>query len=124
MKRTSSPISTNLYNNSSDDNSESDNDDYDDERDSSLNPTSMLTCPLCGTTYHRFNHLVRHAKRKHQIDLSNSNQTNSLDLFSSSNIELKDSNEQHDSINSNEQQSKNKIISISKINMMNAFLLR
>lgn len=96
MKRTPSP--------SSDDNLESDDDD-DDERDSSLNPISMLTCPLCGTSYHRLGHLLKHAKRKHHIDLSNSDQINSFDLFSASNIETKNSNEQQDSMNSNEQQS-------------------
>jgi hypothetical protein len=100
VKRTPSP--------SSDENSELDDDDDDDEdyeRDSSLGPTGILTCPLCGTTFPRLRHLVKHAKRKHHIDLSNSDQANSFDLFSASNMEAKDSNEQHDSINSNEQQS-------------------
>jgi hypothetical protein len=112
VKRTSSPISTNLYINSSDDNSESDDDDDDDERDSSSNPITMLsktmlTCPICGSTYHRLGHLLRHAKRKHHIDLSNSNQSQTLDMLTTStNIEKTNSNEQIDSINSNEQQSK------------------
>jgi len=102
IKRTSSPISTNLCINSSDDNSESD-DDYDDERDSSFNSTTMLTCPICGSTYHRLGHLLRHAKRKHHIDLSKSD---TFDILSTSNIERNNSNEQIDTRNSNEQQSK------------------
>jgi hypothetical protein len=68
---------------------------------------TMLTCPICGSTYHRIGHLLRHAKRKHHIDLSNSNQSNTFDIHPTSNIETKNFNEQiDDRINSNEQQSK------------------
>jgi hypothetical protein len=115
VKRTSSPIATNLYINSSDENSESDDDD-DDERDSSLNSTTILsntvlTCPICGSTYHRLGHLLRHAKRKHHLDLSNYNQSNTFDILPTSNIERNNSNEQTDTIHSNQQQSKsNKLI--------------
>jgi hypothetical protein len=105
VKRTSSPIPTNLYINSSDDYSESD--DNDDERDSSLNPTTMLsntmlTCPICSSTYHRLGHLLRHAKRKHHIDLSNSTELQTFDM----DIDKNNSDEQ---INSDEQQSKEKL---------------
>ena len=93
IKRTSSPITTNLYINSSDENSEFDEEeDYDeDERDS----TTVITCPICNSTYHRLGHLLRHAKRKHQIDLSDSNLSKTLT---------------EQPINSNELQSKSKFL--------------
>ncbi len=113
VKRTLSPTtSTSIFINGNDDNSEEDDDneyddDEDDERDSSSNPTTMspktiLTCPTCGSTYHRLGHLLRHAKRKHHIDLSNYDGQHTLDLFTTqinqietSNIELnKNSTEQ------------------------------
>ncbi len=101
IKRTSSPISTNLYINSSNTNSDSD-----DERDSSLNSTTelsntILTCPICNSTYHRLGHLVRHAKRKHHTDLSNS-----FDIITTADMEKNNSNEQLDRINSTDQPSK------------------
>ncbi|CAF1186888.1 unnamed protein product [Adineta steineri] len=110
IKRTPSALSTNLYINSSDNNSEFESDvDDDDERDSSLNlttisPQTILTCPICDSTYHRLGHLIRHAKRKHRIDLSNYDQTHSFDTFSSNTIEKINSNEHIDKINSTEQQ--------------------
>ena len=36
-----------------------------------MSPKSILTCPICSSTYHRLGHLVRHAKQKHHMDLSN-----------------------------------------------------
>jgi predicted DsbA family dithiol-disulfide isomerase len=66
----------------------------------------MLICPICGSTYHRLGHLLRHAKRKHHIDLSNSNQSNTFDMLPTSNIERNNSNEQIDTMNSNGKQSK------------------
>lgn len=65
----------------------------------------MLTCPICGSTYHRVGHLLRHAKRKHHIDLSNSNQSNTFDTLPTSNIEKTNTDEQIDTI---EQQSNRK----------------
>jgi hypothetical protein len=67
---------------------------------------TMLTCPICGSTYHRLGHLLRHAKRKHHIDLSNSNQSHTFDMLPTSNIERNNSNEQIDTMNSNGKQSK------------------
>lgn len=106
IKRTSSPISTNLYINSSNTNSDSD-----DERDSSLNSTTglsntILTCPICNSTYHRLGHLVRHAKRKHHTDLSNYTQSHSFDILTTADMEKNNSNEQLDRINSTDQPSK------------------
>lgn len=103
VKRTSSPISTNLYINSSDDNLESDDDD---ERDSLTDPTTVLTCPLCGSTYHRLSHLFKHAKRKHHLDLSNSHTTNPSDLLSAPEIDRKNADELPEIPNSNEEQGK------------------
>ena len=97
VKRTPSPLSTNLFINSSDENSESD-----DERDSG----TILTCPLCDSTYHHLAHLLAHAQRKHHIDLSNSNQMNFSDQIPSMDIEGKDSNEQVEPMDSTEPQSK------------------
>jgi transposase-like protein len=113
VKRTLSPTtSTSIFINSNNDNSEHDDDDEydddeDDERDSSSNPTtmspkSMLTCPSCDSTYHRLGHLLRHAKRKHRIDLSSYDGPHTFDMLTSqtnqletSDIELnKDSKEQ------------------------------
>jgi hypothetical protein len=75
---------TNIFINRSNENSEvdenseeeEDEDDNDDERDSSANqiampPNTFLTCPICSSTYHRLGHFLRHAKRKHHVDLSN-----------------------------------------------------
>jgi hypothetical protein len=89
IKRTLSPTtSTSIFINGNDDNSEQDDDedDEDDERDSSSNPTTMspktiLTCPICGSTYHRLGHLLRHGKRKHHIDLSNYDGLNTFDML-------------------------------------------
>jgi hypothetical protein len=66
----------------------------------------MLTCPICGSTYHRLGHLLRHSKRKHHIDLSNSNQSHTFDMLPTASIERNNSNEQIDTMNSNEKPSK------------------
>ena len=89
VKRAVSPptatILPNIFINRSNENSEDDenseeddedDEDDDDERDSSGNQTAMppntfLTCPICSSTYHRLGHFLRHAKRKHHVDLSN-----------------------------------------------------
>ena len=105
MKRTSSPISTNLYINSSDDHLESE----DDERDSSSNPRTIFPCPLCGTTFDRLDHLLKHAKRKHHLDLSNTNGRNAIDQFPTEDIDRKDPNEPMEIANSNEEQSREKM---------------
>ena len=87
VKRTPSP--------SSEENSESEVD----EDDSALDARNMLTCPLCGIPYPGLDRLIRHAKRKHHVDLANSEQINSFDRLSSSNIESKDPNEQQSTRN-------------------------
>ena len=97
MKRTPS---TNLYINSSDEQEE------EDERDSSLSCQTMLICPLCGTTYDRLDHLFKHAKRKHQLDLRNSNGTNPFNQLSTGEIDRNKSNETIEIANSNEEQCK------------------
>ncbi|CAF1190792.1 unnamed protein product [Rotaria sp. Silwood1] len=105
VKRTSSPISTSLYINSSDESNETDDDD---ERDSSLNKkeiysNGILTCPICSSTYNRLGHLSRHVKRKHHIDLSNSIYSETFSLLTKSNIQLNNSNQQIDINHSNKQ---------------------
>ncbi|CAF3532891.1 unnamed protein product [Rotaria sordida] len=129
VKRTVSPSTpTNIFINGADNNLETDDDneyddeddeddddddeDEDDERDSSSNPTTMspktiLTCPICSSTYHRLGHLLRHAKRKHHIDLSNYDGQHTFDKLTSqanqmqtSEIEINsNSKEQINSIN-------------------------
>ncbi|UJR33797.1 hypothetical protein I4U23_021222 [Adineta vaga] len=121
VRRTLSPptpsnlfINGNDNNNSEhddDDDNESNDSDEDDERDSSSDPTTMsprtiLTCPTCGSTYYRLGHLIRHAKRKHRIDLSNYDGPHTFDILTSqtnhvesSDIDLtKNSKEQMNSI--------------------------
>ncbi|UJR13498.1 hypothetical protein I4U23_000512 [Adineta vaga] len=99
IKRASSPIPTDLYENSSDDNSELDDEvDDDDEPDSALNSSAissnaLLTCPICNSTYQRLGHLVRHAKRKHRIDLSNYDQLQSFDMLPTTDLGRTDSHE-------------------------------
>ncbi|CAF0881352.1 unnamed protein product [Adineta steineri] len=97
VKRTLSPQTpTNIFVNGNNDNSDQEDDDdefdddedEDDERDSTSNPTTMspkaiLTCPTCGSTYHRLGHLLRHAKRKHRIDLSNYDGPHTFDILTS-----------------------------------------
>lgn len=102
MKRTPSPLSTNLYIHSSDEHLESE----DDERDSSSNTKPMLICPLCGTTYDRLDHLLKHAKRKHHLDLNNTNGINPFDQLSTEKIDRNHSNEPVETGNSNEEQCK------------------
>ncbi|CAF0883493.1 unnamed protein product [Rotaria sordida] len=102
VKRTTSPISTSLYINTSDESSQSD----DDERDSSSNPreiysNTILTCPICGSNYNRLGHLSRHVKRKHHLDLSNSDYSQTFDILNKSNLEKNNSNQQIDTNNSN-----------------------
>jgi hypothetical protein len=72
---------------------------------------TSLTCPECGSTYHRLGHLLRHAKRKHHIDLSNSDGLHTFDMLTTltnqipiSDIVINNSNEQI--IHSDEKQSK------------------
>lgn len=48
-----------------------------------MSPDTILTCPICSSTYHRLGHLVRHAKRKHRIDLSNYEGQNTYDVLTS-----------------------------------------
>ena len=63
-----------------------DDDDVDDERDSSLDPTAMLstnhlTCPTCSSTFFRLADLLQHLNRKHQIDLSNYEESEIFDIL-------------------------------------------
>jgi len=72
--------------NSEDDDDDDEDDEDDDERDPSSNPTTMspntfLTCPICSSTYHRLGHFLRHAKRKHHIDLSNYHGPHTFDML-------------------------------------------
>ncbi len=103
VKRTLSPTtSTGIFINgdnddNSEDNDEDDDEDDDDERDSSSNPTTMsprtiLTCPTCGSTYHRLGHLIRHAKRKHHIDLSNYDGPYTFDMLTTQTNQIETSN--------------------------------
>lgn len=46
-----------------------------------MSPKTILTCPTCSSTYHRLGHLIRHAKRKHHIDLSNYNGPYTFDML-------------------------------------------
>ncbi|CAF5223252.1 unnamed protein product, partial [Rotaria magnacalcarata] len=48
-----------------------------------MSPQTIFTCPICSSTYHRLGHLVRHAKRKHRIDLSNYEGQNTFDTLTS-----------------------------------------
>lgn len=85
IKRTSSP--TNVLINGINDHSEDDDEDdeeseEDDERDSTaMSPKTFLTCPVCNSTYHRLGHLLRHAKRKHHMDLSNYDGPHTFDML-------------------------------------------
>ncbi|CAF4510187.1 unnamed protein product, partial [Rotaria sp. Silwood2] len=115
VKRTSSPISTSLYINNSDENCEfddndndNDDDDDDDERDSSLNCreinlNEILICPICNSSYNCLDHLSRHVKRKHNIDLSNNNYSEIFNFITKSNLEKTNSNQQIDKNYSNKQ---------------------
>ena len=75
IKRTSS--SAVLADDHSSDSDEQEDDD-EDEPDSSSKLT--LVCPACGSTFHRFGHLMRHAKRKHHMDLSTYDESGALEL--------------------------------------------
>ncbi len=91
-----------------------------------MSPRTILTCPSCGSTYHRLGHLLRHAKRKHHIDLSNYDGPHTFDMLTSqtnqpetSTIELNKSSKeqmQTEDMNSSEklpqQQSKSTINSV------------
>ena len=46
-----------------------------------MSPKPFLTCPICSSTYHRLGHLLRHAKRKHQMDLSNYDGPHTFDML-------------------------------------------
>lgn len=89
-----------------------------------MSSKTMLTCPTCGSTYHRLGHLLRHAKRKHHIDLSNYTGPETFDMLTTqtnqneiSNIELnKNSTEQiiamqKEAINSSKKSSQQSSIS-------------
>jgi hypothetical protein len=58
-----------------------------------MSSKTILTCPTCGSTYHRLGHLLRHAKRKHHIDLSNYDGPHTFDILTSqtNHIETSDS---------------------------------
>ena len=53
---------------------------------------TILTCPTCGSTYHRLGHLLRHAKRKHHIDLSNYDGPHTFDILTSQTNHIETSN--------------------------------
>ncbi|CAF1262492.1 unnamed protein product [Adineta ricciae] len=104
VRRTLSPTTPpNVFVNDHDDNnskqgddSDTSDEDDDDERDSSSNPTTMspkavLICPTCGSTYHRLGHLIRHAKRKHRIDLSNYDGPETFDILTSQTNQMESS---------------------------------
>jgi hypothetical protein len=56
-----------------------------------MSPKTILTCPSCGSTYHRLGHLLRHAKRKHHIDLSNYDGPHTFDMLTSQTNQLETS---------------------------------
>ena len=76
IKRTSSSAAF-TDDHSSDSDVQEDN--ADDEPDSSSKVT--LVCPACRSTFHRFDHLMRHAKRKHCIDLSTYDESSAVELL-------------------------------------------
>lgn len=71
LKRASSSLSTHLFLNGQ----HAEHSDEDDERDSAVEPSSDVTCSTCQMSYPNLAQLIRHGKRKHQIDLSTVNPT-------------------------------------------------
>jgi len=57
-----------------------------------MSPKTILTCPTCGSTYHRLGHLIRHAKRKHHIDLSNYDGPYTFDMLTTQTNQIETSN--------------------------------
>jgi hypothetical protein len=57
-----------------------------------MSPRTILTCPTCGSTYHRLGHLIRHAKRKHHIDLSNYDGPYTFDMLTTQTNQIETSN--------------------------------
>lgn len=62
--------------------------------DSKLSSRILLTCPVCGLSYHRLNKLFRHAKRQHSIDLSHQHGSNLFGVFKNEADETE--NDDHD----------------------------
>jgi hypothetical protein len=128
VKRVKRTLSPNVFLNGTNDHSEGDDDneyddDEDDERDSSTNPTTMspktiLTCPTCGSTYHRLGHLLRHAKRKHHMDLSKYDGPHTFDMLTTQTNQIETSDREIDK-NSKEQLKTEDINSSKKITATN-----
>ncbi|CAF1648913.1 unnamed protein product [Adineta ricciae] len=96
IKRAPSPVpSADVYGNTSDDNSEFDDDERDSPLNSSATPSNaLLTCPVCNSTYQRLGQLVRHAKRRHRIDLSHYDQAQAFETTPAIDFDRSGSEEQ------------------------------
>ncbi len=67
-----------------------------------MSPKTILTCPTCGSTYHRLGHLLRHAKRKHHMDLSKYDGPRTFDMLTTQTNQIETSDMEIDK-NSKEQ---------------------
>ncbi len=67
-----------------------------------MSPKTILTCPTCGSTYHRLGHLLRHAKRKHHMDLSKYDGPHTFDMLTTQTNQIETSDREIDK-NSKEQ---------------------